>query len=84
VVYSAEHNLYCVLLPESGEREALGAIERITRVIYDRTEVRLRAGAAEFPRDGLTVEDLFERARRGSRGPVMVGQIPIVREASRA
>jgi hypothetical protein len=84
VACSAEHHLYTVLLPETGEVEACLAVDRINRVIYDRAEVHLCTGLAEFPRDGLTVEDLFDYARKGWKGQVRVGHMPLVREASYA
>lgn len=83
-VYSAEHHLYVVLLTESGEAEARCAVDRISRVIHDRLGVSLCAGVAEFPHDGLTLEDLFDHARNTWDGSTRVDRRPLVKEVSSA
>ena len=61
--YSAEHHLYAVFMLETREAEAVSAVDRLRELFHGRTGARVRAGTAEFPRDGLTVDDLLSGAR---------------------
>lgn len=82
VTYSPEHHLYAMLLPESSEIDAASAIGRVSRVIHDRAEIRLSAGIAEFPRDGLTVEDLFQHSRSVMRPLPWLDCVPVLKRAA--
>lgn len=62
VSYAAAQDLYAVLMLETREDEAALAMERLGHMAAARLGCRVRTGVAEFPRDGLTVDDLFERA----------------------
>ena len=57
-----ESLLYAVFMPEARERQAREAVERLQTGFHRLTGAQLRSGIAEFPRDGLTVEKLFESA----------------------
>jgi hypothetical protein len=61
--YAAEHHLFAVFMLETREAEALRAVDRLRGLFHGRTGARVRAGIAEFPRDGLTMEDVFAAAR---------------------
>ena len=84
VAYSVEHALYVVLLPESGATEVRGAVRRISGVTQEHMKLRVRAGVAEFPKDGLTVQSLFENARQACAPQLFVERLPLAKEASRA
>jgi hypothetical protein len=62
--YAAEHHLFAVFLLETREEDAARAVRRLDALFRGHTGGEVRAGTAEFPRDGLTVEDLFGRAHR--------------------
>lgn len=67
VTYAAEHHLYVAFLSESDEVAARHAARRFGEAFFNRTSLRLRVGLAQFPADGLTLEDLFEEARAAWR-----------------
>jgi hypothetical protein len=55
---------YLLALPETGWEAMTLAAQRIARGILQTGQPRLRIGMAEFPSQGLTLDELFERARR--------------------
>jgi hypothetical protein len=59
-----EDLLYALFLPQTGEPESLAAIHRLDGAFHRMTTSRLHHGIAVFPRNGLTLEDLFMFARR--------------------
>lgn len=62
--YAAEHHLYAVFMLETREEEARRAVDRLGGLFLGRTGAPVRSGIAEYPRDGLTVEDVFAAAHR--------------------
>lgn len=58
-------------LPQSGGEEARQAMDRVGELFQRRLHIDLMAGAASFPADGLTLEDLENTAseRAGAVGP---------------
>jgi hypothetical protein len=82
ITYSPERQLYVMVVPEASEEEALNAFHRINEVIQRRQPMKVRAGIAEFPRHGLTLDRLFEVAQQNLTGQVHVGPISIMKEAS--
>lgn len=62
VSYSPAEDRYVVLLTESDGRDARQAVRRLESLVAERAMVGLRAGVAEFPEDGLTLEDLLRAA----------------------
>lgn len=72
VALSLEEPGYAVLLPETRESEGRATAARLNRIIRDRTSLTIRIGAAAFPQDGFTIEDLLGRARDGERCRVPV------------
>lgn len=63
VTYSSPEDRYVILLTESNEARARRAVQRLDELFYRRTLAHVRAGIAEFPSDGLTLEDLLSRAQ---------------------
>jgi hypothetical protein len=63
ITYDAINNQYVILLPESSKPYAIQAVQRLITLISKRVLISLRVGLAEFPTDGLTIEDLVHRAQ---------------------
>jgi hypothetical protein len=63
VTYDSIHNQYVILLPEASKPQALYVVRRLQALLYKQTLMSLRAGVAEFPTDGLTIENLVSSAR---------------------
>ncbi|CAN5728408.1 hypothetical protein BH23GEM6_BH23GEM6_21460 [soil metagenome] len=82
VAYSAEHHVFVLLLPESGEREAHAAARRISSGVRRRIPLEIHAGIAEFPRDGFTLDTLIGHAHAAQNQGVFASHPTIVREAS--
>jgi hypothetical protein len=55
-------NQYVLFLAESNRLQATQAVGRLTDLAYKLARVNLRVGIAEYPADGLTVEDLVFEA----------------------
>jgi hypothetical protein len=77
VSYAAEHHEFFALLPECDITAARQAVERLHTLYVGRTGTGLRAGAAVYPRDGLTLDALVDHARH------TLSQEPIRPAASR-
>lgn len=82
---------FMVALPEAGESDARGAIRRLGEGFAAYASLRLRAGLAVFPRDGVTMDALLDHAHRAwqtgllENAARMAGEVPAeVREVSRA
>lgn len=67
VSYAAEYHVYALFLPEADHAQAYIAALRISDSFHQRTGAHLKAGAATFPGDGLTVRDLLARAHEAWR-----------------
>jgi hypothetical protein len=63
VCYAADHHEFFALLPECEIAAARQAVERLHTLYVARTGAGLRAGAAAYPRDGLTLDTLRDHAR---------------------
>jgi hypothetical protein len=62
VTYMAADDRFVIALPET-DREAAGrTVHRIEPVLKARIGVGLRAGSAAFPKDGLTMAELMDKA----------------------
>lgn len=66
ITYDVIHDQYVVLSPELTKPQALQAVRRLSELLYRRTRLRMRAGIAAFPGDGLTIEVLINNARTAS------------------
>ncbi len=63
VTYDAAADQYVILLTETPAAEAKHAILRLNGLVFKHAAVYLRIGIAEFPLDGLIVEDLVNCAQ---------------------
>lgn len=59
VAFAAKDDHYVILMTESSESEARQAVERINALLQRRSLARIKTGIAEFPKMGLTLEDLI-------------------------
>jgi hypothetical protein len=62
VTYDARQAQYVLLFPESTKSQAVQAARRLRLLVYTRACLRVCIGLAEFPIDGLTLEDLLTMA----------------------
>jgi len=58
--YDVPNNQYIIMLPESTREQATMTVTRLKKLLFKRTAGHLVAGIAEFPADGLIVEDLVK------------------------
>ena len=63
VAYAAEVHQFVALLPECDRAAAHRAIDRLHQLYATRMGTGLRVGVATYPVDGLTLDDLVEKAR---------------------
>lgn len=76
--YSAADDRYILLLVESTRSQAQETVQRLNQLFYQRVYAHLRAGIAEFPDDGLTLDELVTGAQQEWRQtPVSVTEIPV-------
>ncbi len=60
--YDVANNQYVIMLPECTRQQAQLTVRRLKKLLFKRTAGHLVAGIAEFPSDGLIIEDLVKRA----------------------
>lgn len=60
--YRPAEGRFVLGLPQSGGEEARQAMDRVGELFHKRLHIDLMAGAASFPADGLTLEDLENTA----------------------
>jgi hypothetical protein len=78
VTYDAAADQYVLLLTETPAAEAKNAILRLNGLVFKHTAVYLRIGIAEFPVDGLIVEDLVTCAQAKCNGQsISVDWLPL-------
>ncbi len=58
LTYDVTNDYYVILMPETSASFAEQAITRLNEIITKRVKVNLCFGIAEFPTDGLTIDDL--------------------------
>lgn len=63
VAYDAGHDDHLILFTETSREGAWRPLDRLRERMEERFAVELRAGLAEFPADGYTLDDLVEAAR---------------------
>ncbi len=66
LTYDVTNDYYVILMPETSSALAEQGIVRLNELISARIKLTLRAGIAEFPADGLTIEDLVSHAHTRS------------------
>ena len=62
VAYDPVTDRYILQLTESDRRQATRLIDRIREHVAARTSLELRCGLAQFPEDGLTLQELLRQA----------------------
>jgi hypothetical protein len=84
VAFDSTSNRYVLILPESRKSQSLLATTRLQALLETRAGVSLDAATAEFPGDGVTIEDLFALciARQGQPTPVPVPAAAIITRTS--
>ena len=60
--YDGGKNQYVILLPESNRQQAVSMVHRLRTIIGDPVFTRLHIEIAEFPEDGLFMQDLIGHA----------------------
>ncbi len=73
--YDVANNQYVIMLPECTRQQALMTVRRLKKLLFKRTAGHLMAGIAEFPADGLIIEDLVKRAMENCQ-PKLLAQTP--------
>jgi len=71
---------FVILCPETDLPSATLLAQRISGVVKDRTSLNVLTGAAAFPEEALTFDDLLQKARERLMHPVALSeeQIPLV------
>lgn len=73
ITFDTIHNHFIIFLPETNRLQAAQSIERIDRIISERTNAHFSATITEFPKDGYTVEDLVKTAMTRLGDPLNTG-----------
>jgi GGDEF domain-containing protein len=60
--YDGVKKQFVISLPESTKKDAIQSVKRLKDVVSKATADHLSVGIAEFPEDGLIIEDLINRA----------------------
>jgi hypothetical protein len=81
LTYDVTNDYYVILMPETSAAFAEQAMLRLNEIIIKRVKVNLRVGIAEFPTDGLTIDDLVNHAY--ARSHRAVGETPSPKDAAR-
>lgn len=63
ISYDSTLNGCVLLMIEIDRTQAVRCLERIQKLIYDRAELELSVGIAQFPADGYTLEELIKTAQ---------------------
>lgn len=81
LTYDVTNDYYVILMPETSASFADQAMARLNEIIAKRVKVSLRCGIAEFPTDGLTIDDLVNHAH--ARGHRTASETPSPKDAAR-
>ena len=60
--YDVATNQYILVLPECDAAQAMQTVQRLKVLLFKRTAGHLIEGVAEFPKDGIIIEDLVAKA----------------------
>ncbi len=76
VAYDAANRRYVILMPELTAFQAERAVRRLNELLRARVSTPTSVGVAEFPRDGLTLEEVVASAVVDSHGsPKMAASV---------
>jgi GGDEF domain-containing protein len=81
LTYDVTNDYYVILMPETSASFADQAMTRLNEIIAKRVKVNLRCGIAEFPTDGLTIDDLVNHAY--ARSHRTASETPSPKDAAR-
>jgi GGDEF domain-containing protein len=77
------NNHFIIVLPETTEKEAPLLAQSLQKTVQEKTEVKLLAGTASFPTEGVTFETLIELAvQNAEHTKAQPAQINLVTEQS--
>ena len=62
IAYDSKNHQFIISFPETNKDQAHRSIKRIKKLIGNRMADQLTFGLAEFPQNGLIIEDLIEHA----------------------
>ena len=62
LAYDTQNNQFIISLPETNKAQAHHTIKRIKKLLGNRMANQLALGIAEFPGNGLILEDLIKHA----------------------
>lgn len=79
VTYDVTNDYYVLLFPEATAAATEQTLRRLQQLVMQRSKVMLRYGIAEYPKDGLIIQDLVSRALAKSLR--MAGEMPPPAEA---
>ncbi|MCG8607907.1 hypothetical protein MJD09_23340 [bacterium] len=65
--YDVATNQYIIALPECDTAQAMQTVHRLKKLLFKRTAGHLVEGVAEFPKDGIIIEDLVYKAMEAIR-----------------
>jgi hypothetical protein len=63
VTYDGASNQYVIVFPETKGAECEQAVRRLKELLAKRSSMNVKTGLAQFPTDGLILEDLVSAAR---------------------
>jgi hypothetical protein len=81
VTYDAALNQYVIALPDATREQAAYPVHRLEAAAEIRALTRLRVGLAQFPMDGLTLEDLVSFAQSQCENGSRRKPVPALSEA---
>ena len=61
--FEVVNDRFIVLLTDTDEKKARNAVVRLNTLVNEQLQTQLQAGVAEFPSNGLTIEDLIKYAQ---------------------
>jgi hypothetical protein len=65
--YDARNNQFVIILPEVNKAQTMNLVERLKGLLYDKVLAQIKVGIAEYPNDGLVIEDLVKFAVKHSK-----------------
>jgi hypothetical protein len=72
VTYDGANNQYVIVFPETQGLESEQAVRRLSELLIKRSSMNVKTGLAQFPTDGLILEDLVSAARAKLDRPSVV------------
>ena len=67
ITFDGVNNQFVIILPETNSHQAVLTVQRLTQILGKKLAVQLSFGIAEFPADGLNINDLLSVAMTSSK-----------------